>query len=110
LAIENRTDTSFWSTPVLAVSAATNLNLAGLDTAIAEHYQHLQTSHTLMSRRADQEIGWAVSEVIHELGRVGLATLGGRDGVATAWQQQPERWSVARKRAALLGSVRYVWS
>ena len=105
LAIENRTDASLWATPVLAVSAASNLNVAGLDTAIAEHYQHLQTSHRLMSRRADQEIAWAVGEVIHELGRLGLATLGGRDGVAIAWQQQPETLSTARKLAALLGSA-----
>ena len=107
LAIENRSDPNFWSNPVLAVSAATNLNLAALDTAIAEHHQYLQTSGTLVSRRAEQEIAWAVGEVIHELGRVGLATLGGRDGVATTWQRQPETWSVARKLAAILGSVRY---
>ncbi len=105
LAIENRSDSSFWSSPVLAVSAASNLNLDALDTAIAEHYEYLQTSGTLAPRRAEQEIARAVGEIIHELGRVGLATLGGRDGVAAAWQEQPETWSVARKLAVLLGAV-----
>lgn len=105
LAIEGHADASFWSAPVLAVSAATNLNLDALDTAIAEHHRYLQTSETLVLRRVEQEIAWAVVEVVHEIGRIGLAALGGRDGVAKTWQQQREGWSTGRKLATLLGAV-----
>jgi LAO/AO transport system kinase len=97
-----------WSSPVLAVSAATNLNLDALDTAIVDHHTHLMTRGAVESRRADQVIAWATDEVVYELGRVGLATLGGVDGIAAFWSQQPKTWSDARKLAALLNSVRYV--
>ena len=105
LAIESRPESQ---RPVLAVSAATNLNLDALDAALAKHFSYLQDSHTLASRRAEQMLAWAVGEVVHELGQRGLATLGGREGVFTLWKQQPETWSVARKLAAILHSVQYV--
>lgn len=105
LAVESRPESQ---RPVLAVSAATNLNIDALDAALAEHFVHLQGSHTLVSRRAEQMLAWAVGEVIHEVGQVGLAALGGREGVLALWEQQPTTWSAARKLAAVLQSVRYV--
>ncbi len=96
-----RHGSSLWSSPVLAVSALSNLNLDRLKTVIAEHYQYLQANRTLGSRRAEQEIAWAVAELRHERGRVGLAAVGGRDGVAARWAQQPGR-SAARRLANLL--------
>lgn len=105
LAIESRPESQ---SPVLAVSAATNLNLDALDTALTEHFAHLQENHALPSRRAEQLLAWAIGEVTHELGQRGLAALGGREGVATLWQQQPDTWSAARKLAAVLNAVQYV--
>jgi LAO/AO transport system kinase len=107
LAIEPGSDEPGWSNPVLAVSALSNLNLDRLDTAIAEHYRHVQAEGTLGSRRAEQEIAWAVGELSHELGRVGLTAVGGQDGVAARWARQPGR-SAARKLANLLETVRSI--
>lgn len=94
-----------WSRPVLAVSAATNLHLDKLDAAIATHHNYLLSTGALESKRADQVIAWAVGEVIYELGRVGLATLGGPAGVSALWSRQSVTWSEARRLAALLGAV-----
>ena len=105
LAIESRPESQ---RPVLAVSAATNLNLEALDATLTGHFGHLQESQTLAPRRAEQIRAWAVGEVIHELGQRGLAALGGREGVVTLWEKQPTSWSAARKLAALLHSVQYV--
>lgn len=96
-----------WSRPVLAVSAATNLHLDKLDAAIATHHNYLLSTGALESKRADQVIAWAVGEVIYELGRVGLATLGGPAGVSALWSRQSVTWSEARRLAALLGAVQY---
>ena len=97
-------DAGGWSSPLLAVSALSNLNLDRLEAAIAEHHRHIQTADRLVSRRAAQEIAWAVGELRYELGRVGLAAAGGPDGVAARWAQQPGR-SPARKLATLLAAV-----
>lgn len=96
-----------WSRPVLAVSAATNLNLGKLDVAIADHYHHLSVTHALEGKRAKQAIAWAIGEVTHELGRVGLAALGGPGGVATFWSRQPTTLSEPHRLLALLRQVRY---
>ena len=97
-------DAGSWSSPLVAVSALGNLNLDRLEAAIAEHHRHVQTAGRLVSRRAAQEIAWAVGELRYELGRVGLAAAGGPDGVAARWTQQPGR-SPARKLATLLAAV-----
>jgi LAO/AO transport system kinase len=97
-------DAGGWSSPLVAVSALSNLNLDRLEAAIAEHHRHIQTADRLVSRRAAQEIAWAVGELRYELGRVGLAVAGGPDGVAARWTQQPGR-SPARKLANLLAAV-----
>jgi LAO/AO transport system kinase len=96
-----------WSRPVLAVSAATNLNLDKLEAAIAMHHNHLCASKALESKRAEQVIAWAVGEVLHEVGARGLAALGGYAGVRAFWSRQPTTWSAARRLAMLLGAVQY---
>ena len=94
-----------WSRPVLAVSATTDLHLEALEKAIAAHYHHLVATGTLESRRAEQAIAWAVGEVVYELGRVGLAALGGTAGVTALWSRQPVTWNDARRLAAVLNRV-----
>ncbi len=94
-----------WSSPVLAVSALSKLNLDRLDTTIADHYHYLQAKGTLGSRRAEQEIAWAVSELRYELGRVGLAAVGGKAGVAAGWARQPGRSAVGKLTALLEGEL-----
>ena len=94
-----------WSRPVLAVSATTGLHLEALEKAIAAHYHHLVATGTLESRRAEQAIAWAVGEVVYELGRVGLAALGGTAGVTALWSRQPVTWNDARRLAAVLNRV-----
>lgn len=94
-----------WSSPVLAVSALSKLNLDRLDTTIADHYHYLQAKGTLSSRRAEQEIAWAVSELRYELGRVGLAAVGGKAGVAAGWAHQPGRSAVGKLTALLEGEL-----
>ena len=101
---ESGSDEGDWSPPLVAVSALSNLNLDRLETAIAEHHRHVQADGRLVSRRAAQEIAWAVGELRYELGRAGLAAAGGPDGVAARWMQQPGR-SPARKLANLLAAV-----
>ena len=96
-----------WSRPVLAVSATTTLNLYALHEAIATHHSHLIATGTLESRRADQAIAWAVGEVLVEVGRMGLAALGGISRVRALWARQPASWSDARKLKVLLDSVIY---
>jgi LAO/AO transport system kinase len=96
-----------WSRPVLAVSAATNLNLDKLEAAIAMHHNHLCASKALASKRAEQVIAWAVGEVLHEVGARGLAALGGYAGVHAFWSRQPTMWSAARRLVRLLGAVQY---
>ncbi len=96
-----------WSRPVLAVSAATNLNLDKLDAAIATHHNHLRVTHALESKRAEQVIAWAVGEVVSEVGARGLTALGGHAGVSAFWSRQPATWSDTRRLALLLGTVQY---
>ena len=96
-----------WARPVLAVSAATNLNLDKLDAAITAHHHHLNVTHTLENKRTEQNIAWAIGEVMHELGRVGLTTLGEEAGIRTFWSRQPETWSASRRLQALLSLVHY---
>jgi LAO/AO transport system kinase len=100
-------DQGFGSRPVLAVSATTILNLDALREAITEHHNHLVATGTLESRRADQAIAWAVGEVLVEVGRMGLAALGGVSGVRAFWACQPASWSSARRLKVLLDSVSY---
>ncbi len=94
-----------WSSPVLAVSAAANLNLDALHEAITAHHSHLVTTSALESRRADQAVAWAVGEILVDVGRVGLEALGGIPGVRAFWACQPATWSVARRLKVLLDSV-----
>ncbi len=96
-----------WQNPVLAVSAATNLNIDTLDDAMTAHYQHLQSTHKLGNKRADQTMAWAVGEILHEVGQRGLAILGGVEGVRSLWGEQTQQWSAIRKLATLLDRVRY---
>src|SRR5262249_35819275 len=56
-----------WPRPVLAVSAATNLNLDKLEAAITGHYDHLRATKALAAKRAEQVIAWAVAEVMSEI-------------------------------------------
>ena len=108
LALEQRSfEQESWQNPVLAVSAATNLNIDTLDDAMTAHYQHLQSTHKLENKRADQTMAWAVGEILHEVGRRGLATLGGVEGVRSIWEQQTQQWSTIRKLATLLDRVQY---
>ena len=94
-----------WENPVLAVSAATNLNIDVLAQTIASHYQHLETAGALEQKRTVQQIEWAIGEILHEVGKRGLAALGGVDGVRSMWDQQPGEWSVIRKLSALIERV-----
>jgi putative protein kinase ArgK-like GTPase of G3E family len=96
-----------WSRPVLAVSAATNLNLDKLEAAIVSHYDHLCATKTLASTRAEQVIAWAVAEVVHEIGVRGLTVLGGSAGVRAFWSRQPTPWSERHRLMALLEAVDY---
>jgi len=96
-----------WAQPVLAVSAATNLNLDKLAAAIAAHHNHLRVTHALESKRAEQVIAWAVGEVLQEVGVRGLSTLGGQAGIRAFWSRQPTTWSAARRLAMLLDAVHY---
>ena len=107
LVLEQRALEGSWQNPVLAVSAATNLNIDILDDAMTAHYQHLQSTHKLENKRAAQTMAWAVGEILHEVGQRGLATLGGVEGVRSIWEQQTPQWSVIRKLATLLDRVRY---
>jgi len=96
-----------WVRPVLAVSAATNLHLDTLEAAITTHYNHLLAKGTLQSKRTEQVVAWAIGEVIYEIGRKGLATLGGQDGVKSFWVHQPATWSDMHRLTALLDTVDY---
>ena len=108
LALEQRSfEQESWQNPVLAVSAATNLNIDTLDDAMTSHYQHLQSTHKLGNTRAAQTMAWAVGEILHEVGQRGLAALGGVEGVRSIWEQQTQQWSAIRKLATLLDRVRY---
>lgn len=93
--------------PLLAVSAATNLNLDKLDAAIAAHHHHLSVTKTLERKRAEQAVAWAIGEIIHEVGRRGLAVLGGTEGVNALWSRQPTALSEPHRLLALLHQVRY---
>jgi LAO/AO transport system kinase len=96
-----------WARPVIAVSAAINLNLDKLSAAIAAHHHHLSFTNTLTRQRAEQAIAWVVGEIKHEVGRRGLTVLGGPDGVAALWVQQSPTLSEPRRLLALLSQVRY---
>lgn len=100
-------DQRLWSRPVLAVSAATNLHLDALDAAIAAHYNYLRTNSALGPKRAEQVITWATGEVLHELGRVGLAILGGSSGISMFWERQPTTSSECHRLITLLNTVLY---
>jgi LAO/AO transport system kinase len=96
-----------WSRPVLAVSATTNLHLDDLDAAISAHHHHLVSSETLTPKRAEQTVDWATSELLHEVGRRGLLTLGGPTGVKNFWEQQPAQWSALHRLDALLSALHW---
>ena len=96
-----------WDSPVLAVSAATNLNMDALNQALGAHWQYLQASASLEKKRAAQHLEWGMAEILHEVGQRGLAALGGVEGVRVAWNRQPAHWSVVRKLAALLERIQY---
>ena len=96
-----------WKRPVLAVSAATNLNLDKLDAAIAVHFHHLKVTRTLEKKRTEQSLAWAIGEIIHEIGRLGLAALGGPNGVGSLWSQQSMTLSEVHRLLLLLRKIRY---
>ena len=96
-----------WSRPVLAVSAVTNLHLDDLDAAIRAHHHHLVSSETLTPKRAEQTVAWATNELLHEVGRRGLLTLGGPTGVKNFWEQQPAQWSELHRLDVLLSSIHW---
>ncbi len=96
-----------WDSPVLAVSAATTLNLDALNRALSAHWQHLHATAGLEKKRAAQHLEWGIGEIRHEVGQRGLAALGGVAGVRTAWKRQPAPWSAVRKLSALLERVQY---
>ena len=103
LALEQRS----WMRPVLAVSAVTNLHLDKLNTAITAHHHHLSITHALEGKRAEQAIAWATGEIIYEVGRSGLAALGGSTGVEMLWSQQPRTLSEVHRLMILLRKIRY---
>lgn len=96
-----------WSRPVLAVSAATNLHLENLDSAISAHYEHLVAQDALQKKRADQTFAWAIGEIFYEVGRRGLLALGGPDGVKDLWGKQPKDWSEVHRLNALLNMAQW---
>ena len=100
-------ESAAWDSPVLAVSATTNLNIGTLSQALSAHWQHLQTAASLERKRAAQHLEWGIGEIVHEVGQRGLAALGGVEGVRAAWNQQPAHWSVVRKLSVLLEDVQY---
>ena len=100
-------ESEVWDSPVLAVSAATNLNMDTLNQALRAHWRHLQATASLERKRAAQHLEWGIGEIVYEVGQRGLAALGGVEGVRTAWNQQPAPWSVVRKLSALLEVVQY---
>ncbi len=100
-------ESEVWDSPVLAVSAATNLNMDTLNQALRAHWQHLQATAGLERKRAAQHLEWGIGEIVHEVGQRGLAALGGVEGVRAAWNQQPAPWSVVHKLSALLERVQY---
>ena len=101
LSLERQT----WSRPVLAVSAATNLHLDELDAAINAHHHHLLAHDILTPKRTEQTLAWATNELLYEVGRRGLLTLGGPDGVKHFWERQPAQWSALHRLDALLSSM-----
>lgn len=103
LAFEHRP----WPRPVLTVSAATNLHLDALEEAINAHYNRLLAGGELAATRARRAVTWAMGEAIVELGRVGVAALGGEAEIRAWWARQPVTWSEARRLAALLSRVQY---
>ncbi len=96
-----------WARPVLAVSAATNLNLDKLDAAIIAHHHHLSVTNALERKRAEQVTAWATGEVFHEFGRVGLEAFGGQTGIRNFWLRQPSTWSAQRRLHELFDSFLY---
>lgn len=96
-----------WDTPLLAVSAATDLNIAALARAIAEHVRHLHATLDVAERRADQQFDWLIAEILHEVGKRGLAAMGGVAGVRAACDRQPAGWSVIHRLTALVEQVQY---
>ncbi|MGE0823368.1 MAG: methylmalonyl Co-A mutase-associated GTPase MeaB [Candidatus Binatia bacterium] len=96
-----------WSRPVLAVSAATNLHLDKLDAAITAHHHYLQTTGALKPARVERTLAWATSEILHEVGRRGLAALHGADGLRALWTQQPAHWSELHRLTAILETLRW---
>jgi hypothetical protein len=92
---------------VLAVSAATNLHLEDLDAAIRAHHHHLLATAMLTTKRAEQTLAWATSELQQEVGRRGVLTLGGPEGVKHFWEQQPVQWSAPHRLDALLRSLQW---
>ncbi len=96
-----------WHTLALAVSAATNLNIDALNQAISSHQRYIQSTTDLKKKRTFQHLEWVIGEILHEVGKRGLAVLGGVDGVRAVWEQQPVHWSAVRKLSALLERVQY---
>ena len=96
-----------WSRPVLAVSAATNLHLTELDTAIRSHYEHLSSTKVLQKKRLEQTIAWALGEIIYEVGRRGLLALGGAERVKEFWATQPMHRGETHKLETLLRTVQW---
>jgi LAO/AO transport system kinase len=103
LSLERQT----WSRPVLAVSAVTNLHLDDLNAAIRAHHHHLFSHDILTPKRAEQTLAWATSELLHEVGRRGLLTLGGPNGVKNFWEQQPAQWSALHRLDGLLSLLHW---
>lgn len=96
-----------WTRPALAVSAATNLHLEDLDSAISSHYEHLVAHHTLQKKRGEQTFAWVLGEILYEVGRRGLLALGGPEGVKDLWRKQPAHRSEVHRLDALLSMVRW---
>ena len=71
------------------------------------HHHHLVSSETLTPKRAEQTVAWATSELLHEVGRRGLLTLGGPTGVKNFWEQQPAQWSELHRLEVLLSSIHW---
>ena len=94
-----------WSRPVVAVSATTNLHLDDLDAVISAHHHHLLAHDILAPKRAEQTLAWATNELLQEVGRRGLLTLGGPDGVKHFWERQPTQWSALHRLDAILRSM-----
>jgi len=66
-----------WETPIIATSATTGAGIDQLIDTVDRHREHLEP--TLVARRRQGEVQWALDLFIRKHGEHGVSTLGGRE-------------------------------